>query len=305
MGYLVIWALGLAVPLADSGALSDRVLPGSVGNPWGPAATLARAGGKLPAVSIDPAMKKWDRWGRRQLRDGDVVFRLGDTRILWGYFPLSWFIARATGSRFSHVGLIAVEHDGPVVYQCVSLGVQRQPFHVWMQDNFGAFGVKRLKPEHRDHISGALDYCRRMFEAQPPFDQEFRLDDSKLYCVEFVEKAFRSQALPLSEPVRIGDWKNLAQFPLTTVAIVRGSKFLLDTSISLDQPVYVPGDDREGLWGSRRLETVALFGPTPDRDTSLAMPGGLGVRGDAAIIVYLALELRSLERTLRTVFELL
>ena len=56
-------------------------------------------------------MQEWDRWGRGHLRDGDLVFRLGDTRILWGYFPLSWFIARATGSRFSHVGLVAVEAE--------------------------------------------------------------------------------------------------------------------------------------------------------------------------------------------------
>ena len=78
-----------------------------------------------------------------------------------------------------------------------------------MRDNLGAFGVKRPKLEHRRLIPGALDFCRRKFEAQVPFDREFRLDDERLYCVELVEKAFRSQGLPLSEPVQIGAWKNL------------------------------------------------------------------------------------------------
>jgi hypothetical protein len=203
------------------------------------------------------------------------------------------------------VGLVAVEHDGPVVYQSVALGVQRQPFNVWMRDNVGAFGVKRLKLEKQSHIANALKYCRRMFEAQPPFDREFRLDDAKLYCVEFVEKAFRSQGLPLSEPVRIGDWKNLAQFPLTTMAILHGSKYLLDCPISLDQPVYVPGDDREGLWGSRWLETVTLIESAPAQDTSRPMPSGLGVQGDAWILLYLGLELHSTHQTLRTALTLI
>ena len=96
-----------------------------------------------------------------------------------------------------------------------------------------------------------------MFEAQVPFDRGFKLDDERLYCVELVEKAFRSAGLPLSEPVRIGDWKNLGQFPLTTVAFLAASAWVLDAPITLDQPVYVPGDDRQGLWGSLWLETVS------------------------------------------------
>ena len=217
MGFTLYWAMA-AVALLDAGSLADGFRSGSRVNPWGPAATRAR--GDHPVVYTDPAMKAWDRWGRESLRDGDVVFRLGDVRVLWGFFPLSRFIARATGSRFSHAGLVAVEHGEPVVYDCAAAGIQRQPFAYWMQDNIGAFGVKRLKPERRGHIPGALVYCRRVFEAQIPFDRGFKLDDDRLYCVELVEKAFRSAGLPLSEPVQIGDWKNLGQFPLTSVAFL-------------------------------------------------------------------------------------
>jgi hypothetical protein len=284
-----------AIVLVDGGRLAEGLLPGSGGNPWGPAASHARGG--HPVVWTDAAMKTWDRWGREQLRDGDVVFRLGDVRILWGVFPLSQFIARATGSRFSHTGVVAVEDGEPVVYDCAAAGIQRQPFAVWVQDNIGAFGVKRLKPERRVHISGALAFCRRVFEAQVPFDRGFRLDDDRLYCAELVEKAFRSTGLPLSEPVRIGDWKNLGQFPLTTAACLTVSAYLLDAPISLDQPVYLPGDDRQGLWGSHWLETVAVTQPDPSNDTARPMPGGFGVRGDASMLFFVAVELRSSVRT--------
>ena len=107
----------------------------------------------------------------------------------------------------------------------------------------------------------ARHVAERAFEAQIPFDRGFKLDDDRLYCAELVEKAFRSAGLPLSEPVPIGDWKNLGQFPLTSVAILCGSTLLLDDPITIDQRVYVPGDDGQGLWGSCRLETVTVTKP--------------------------------------------
>ena len=94
------------------------------------------------------------------LRQGDIVFRLGDARVVRGLVPLSRFIARATGSPFSHTGIVAIEDGSPVVYDCSSAGVQRQPFEVWMLDSLGALGVKRLKLEHRERIAGVIDYCR-------------------------------------------------------------------------------------------------------------------------------------------------
>ena len=61
-------------------------------------------------------MARWDRWGRQVLRDGDIVFRLGDARVGRGYFPMSRFLAAASNSKFSHTGIVAIEEEGPVVY---------------------------------------------------------------------------------------------------------------------------------------------------------------------------------------------
>src|SRR5262249_27174748 len=153
-------------------------------------------------------------------------------------------------------------------------------------------GVKRLKPEHRHHIPGVIGYCRKVFEQEVPFDFEFRLDDSALYCLELTEKAFRSQGLKLSEPVRIGDWEFLTSFPLTAVLMPGATRLVVGRPIILEQPVYLPGNDRQGAWASPMLETV--FGPEPKGHDGAAplQRGGISLRGDLELAVVAGCELR-------------
>jgi len=57
-------------------------------------------------------------WGRKVFRDGDLVFRLGDARTLRGILPVSRFIARATGSPFSHTAIVAIDGGSFVAGAC-------------------------------------------------------------------------------------------------------------------------------------------------------------------------------------------
>jgi hypothetical protein len=236
-------------------------------------------------------MVRWSAWGQRVLKEGDIVFRLGDARTGRGMLPLSQFIAKATGSPFSHTGIVAYEDGTTVVYDCSSDGIQRAPFEVWMLDCVGSMGVKRLKPEYRHHIPGVLGYCRRVFEEQVPFDFGFKIDDSELYCLELTEKAFRSQGLALSEPIRIGDWEHLDRFRITALAIPYFSGLALGSPITLEQPVYVPGNDHQGVWASPLLTTV--FGPEPkwDPESAFGRSSRRGLRGDAQVVAFAAHEL--------------
>jgi hypothetical protein len=293
MAWFCFWMIALWNSEQGAREATDWMVPaGWTGNFWGPDATRARLAGQLPPLPNNAAMTRWSQLGRSILRDGDIVFRLGDARIARGSFPLSRFIARATGSPFSHTGIVALEDGAPVVYDCSWVGVRRQPFEVWMLDCVGSWGVKRLKPKHRGHVPGVLGYCRGKFEQQVPFDYGFRLDDTALYCLELTEKAFRSQGLALSEPVRIGDWQNLTSYPLTAVAFLYCTGLVLDRPIALEQPVYLPGNESQGVWGSPLLETV--FGPEPKRGRESA-PGkadGLSLRNDIEMVVFVAGELR-------------
>src|SRR5580704_6879258 len=234
MAWFCFWMVALYNSEQGAGEATDWMKPATwKGNYWGPDATRARLAGQLPPLPTNAVMMRWGPWGRQVLREGDIVFRLGDARIARGMFPLSRFIARSSGSRFSHTGIVAIEDGAPVVYDCSSEGVRRQPFEVWMLDCVGAMGVKRLKPEHRRHIPGVIGYCRGKFEQQVPFDIGFRPDDTALYCLELTEKAFRSQGLALSEPVRIGDWERLTNYPLTVFGLLYGSGLVLDQPYTL------------------------------------------------------------------------
>jgi hypothetical protein len=293
MLWFCYWIIALGNSEPGAAEATDRMKPPTwTGNFWGPAATRARRTGQLPPLPTNTAMARWRSWSRDVLRDGDIVFRLGDARALRGTFPLSRFIAEATGSPFSHTGIVAIEEGSPVVYDCSSAGVQRQPFEVWMLDCVGALGVKRPKPEYRHRIPGVIGYCRAKFEQQVPFDYGFRPDDAAFYCVELTEKAFRSQGLVLSQPVRIGDWEHLGRYPLTALATPHVTRLMLEHPITLEQPVYLPGNERQGVWASSLLE--AVFGPEPKRERVAAHPrdGRLSLRGDLELAVFAAGELR-------------
>jgi hypothetical protein len=237
-------------------------------------------------------MARWESWGRHMLRQGDIVFRLGDAKVMRGIMPMSLFIARASGSPFSHTGIVVIEDGLPVVYDCSGCGVQRQPFEVWMLDCVGPMGVKRLKAEHRRHIPGVISYCRKVYEQHVPFDYEVGLDDAALYCVEMTEKAFRSQGLKLSEPVRVGDWEEVNQYFLTALAVSYCSRFTLEQPVTFEQPVYLPGNERHGIWASPLLETVSEPQPKREQPAAPRAPGGSNVRGDLVIVAVAVRELR-------------
>ena len=259
---VLLWLL-LAINGGQDGGKepTDRLVPpGWQGNPWGPAATAARKSGELPAIPDTPLMKQWDQWGRKVLKDGDILFRRGDARILGGMFPFSRFIANVSGSQYSHIGTVVIEDGEPVVYDTTKASVRRQPLKIWILDNTGPFGVKRLKPEYRNRIPKVVKYLHSVYGKQVPFDYELSTDDRELYCVEMAEKAFRHAGLVLSEPVILADMENINQFPLCVLG------FTSLTSLKLDQAVFFPGNDRHGIWSSPLLETVYQTQPPARAD---------------------------------------
>ena len=264
--------------------LSERFAPpGFEGNYWGPEATEARAEGKLPPVPMTPHMARWDRWGRQVLRDGDIVFRMGDARLLHGYFPMSRFLANCSNSRFSHTGIIAIEKDGPVVYDTTRPAVAREPFCVWVLDNVGCIGVKRLRPEFRGAIPQVLAYCRKVYQEQVPFDYELGLDDSALYCIEMTQKAFMSAGIELSKPIAVGDMERAPEFPVACSACGLASRYALDHPLDFDKPGLFPGERAtwdlvgEATHDRRPADLFARISRPQHRRTA-AHPGTRGAR---------------------------
>ena len=257
MSLIIGWVFGLLLHPPQEAEMSERLAPpGWQGNYWGPEATRARHEGRMSPIVGTAQMARWDRWGKKVLRNGDILFRLGDGRVGRGYFPMSRFLARASNSKFSHTGIVAIEVEGPVVYDTTRCGVSRQPFCVWALDNIGYIGVKRLRPEYKDAIPRVLAYCHKVFEEQLPFDYQLSDDDSALYCIEMTEKAFRSAGLVLSNPIRLGDMERAPEFPVQMFGLRFASKYALERPLSFDQRVYFPGNEKTGIWSARQLMTV-------------------------------------------------
>jgi hypothetical protein len=253
---ILTWVLALCLYPPEERELTERLAPPGWHNYWGPEATEARLAGKAPQVVVTPHMARWDRWGRQVLRDGDIVFRMGDARLLHGYFPMSRFLANASNSVFSHTGIVAIEQEGPVVYDTTRTGVARQPFCVWVLDNVGSIGVKRLRPEYRSAIPRVLAYCRKVFQEKVPFDYDLSLDDRALYCIEMTEKAFRSAGLELSKPVALGDMERAPEFPMCMLGLGIASRYIIDEPLTTTKLVYFPGNERHGTWSAKQLMTV-------------------------------------------------
>lgn len=264
MTTILLWLFPLVLNAPQAGEMTDRMVPpGFQGNYWGPEATKARREGRMSPIEITPKMARWDKWARASLKDGDVLFRMGDARVLRGFFPMSRFLANCSNSKFSHTGIVAFEEEGPVVYDTTGSGVARQPFCVWVLDNVGNFGVRRLRPELRGAVPKVLAYCRKVFQDQPPFDYELGLDDSALYCVEMTEKAYRAAGIPLSKPVKIGDMERATEFPLCMLGLGLASQFVLKQPLTAETEVYFPGNERHGIWSSHDLMVVVppMFKP--------------------------------------------
>jgi len=263
--WTLIWILtAISNDQYDGKEPTDRLIPETwQGNPWGPEAARARLSGEIPPIVLTPQMKQWDAWGKTVLRDGDLLFRQGDAKLLFGRFPFSRFLARVSGSRFSHTGIAAIENGEPIVYDISKVGMRRQPFCVWILDNAGPFGVKRVRPENRPYAARAVAYCRDLYEKQLPFDYDLGINDEAYYCVEMTEKAYRSNGLPLSEPLRLGDMENITRYPICVLV------FLKISNLTLDQLVYFPGNERHGIWSSPRLVTVYESKRTPSEDVGI------------------------------------
>jgi hypothetical protein len=152
--------------------------------------------------------------------------------------------------------------------------VNRQPFCVWVLDNIGSIGVRRLKPEYRKAVPKVLAYCRKVFAEQVPFDYELSDDDANLYCIEMTEKAFRAAGIKLSDPIKLGDMERASEYPLSMIGMRLASEYALKRPLSFDQLVFFPGNERHGVWSAKQMMTVVppTFAPGHPDFGQLAPP---------------------------------
>jgi len=247
---LILFLYGLAGCAHTDDLSQTMVASGWHGNPWGPSAQAARLSGTLDTIPLSPPMLAWERWGKSHLRDGDLIFRMGNARLAFGLYPFSQISADIAGSRYSHSGIIACESGEFVVYDTTKGGPRRQPFAIWVMDSFGRFAIKRPRAEFQHYVPAALAYCREVHRRQIPFDPNFTLGDDQLYCIELTERAYQVAGLNLSKAVRIDQLPRYHEFPLA-VRLAR-----IFSSVEPDNRAYVIGNESVGIWSSPNLELL-------------------------------------------------
>lgn len=117
------------------------------------------------------------------LKDGDLVFQRSTSQQ-------STAIAAATGSRWTHVGLVRIVDGQPVVFEAVQ-PVRITPWTTWRDRGIeGEVAVRRTRePVWTADALQRLDGLQTLWVGRD-YDARFEVGDSKLYCSELVRDAY-------------------------------------------------------------------------------------------------------------------
>mgnify|MGYP002516450266 FL=1 len=146
--------------------------------------------------------------------EGDIVFQTSNSKQ-------SPFIQHATGSKWTHCGIVVYKGDKPYVFEASNV-VKLTPFNEWKARSSN-FTKERL-----------IDNCPKIKYKKylgKPYDTSFRLDNDKYYCSELVYDIYKNQ---------LG-----VEFKLRKVSsynILGLNEMLKNRGIKLNQLVIAPSD---------------------------------------------------------------
>lgn len=175
-------------------------------------------------------------------QDGDIVFQTSRS-------AQSSAVQLATGSRYSHMGIVYLRNGTPFVFEAVQ-PVKLTPLTEWVaRGEKGRFVAKRLdnwksvlKPE-------TLQKMKAVGEAflGRDYDLYFEWSDSRIYCSELVWKVFDRGA-----GVDIGKLQKMGEFDLSSPIVKAKLHERFGNKIPLGETVISP----EAMFASPLLKTV-------------------------------------------------
>jgi hypothetical protein len=196
----------------------------------------------LAAVAVPLSLLLCAAGHAEALRDGDIVFHTSRS-------AQSVAVQRATGSRYSHMGIVLMRGGKPYVFEAVQT-VRYTPLAQWTaRGNGGHFVAKRLRNADTLLTPAALARLRAKtgdFEGRP-YDLTFEWSDGRIYCSELVWKLYQ-RALG----VRIGELQKIRAFNLGDAAVRAKMRERYGDKVPLDEPVISP----MAMFDSPLLKTV-------------------------------------------------
>lgn len=155
----------------------------------------------------------------------------------------------ATGSNYTHCGIVFEIDQGFVVYEAVG-PVRAVPLDQWIANGVdGKVVAMRLDTLFGYLTPKALEQMRSVGESHlgKSYDAVFNWSNTQIYCSELVWKIYSEGfGLNLVQPRALGD------YDLTHPAVKEKLAERYGDSIPLQEPVVAPGD----LADSRMLSTV-------------------------------------------------
>lgn len=167
----------------------------------------------------------------KNIKNGDIIFIVNPS-------GQGKAIQLATKSKFTHVGVIFIENEKPVVYHAVE-PVSKNTLEEFIEMSAdGKYYIKRLKDQslltnqaintmHSDAKSNLGKH----------YDLVFSWDDKELYCSEFVWKLYK-KALKIN----VGELKPLKEFDLSHPSVKAKLKERYGENIPLNENMISPGD---------------------------------------------------------------
>jgi Permuted papain-like amidase enzyme, YaeF/YiiX, C92 family len=180
-----------------------------------------------------------------QVRDGDLVFHRSRS-------SQSRAVALATGSAYTHMGVVLLSKGQPFVLEAVQ-PVKLTPLPAWIgRGEGGRVVIKRLENRENALTPEVIERMHRLGSSWlgRPYDLQFRWDDERLYCSELVYKLYERAA-----GIRIGTLRKAKDFNLASPEVRR----LLTRRFGGARPSFDPEEiviSPQSMFEDRRLITV-------------------------------------------------
>ncbi len=165
-----------------------------------------------------------------QARSGDLIFQTSMS-------AQSLAIQRATGSPYSHMGIVFVVDSAVMVCEALD-PVQYTPLQEWAaRGEGGKFVVKRLKRADSLLTESAIDSLRFQADAMTGkrYDHFFQWSDERIYCSELVWKVYRTAL-----GIEIGAPQRMKEFNLKDPLVAAKLEQRFGRKVPLDELVISP-----------------------------------------------------------------
>lgn len=177
-----------------------------------------------------------------EFMDGDLIFQESQSSQAEALF-------QATGSRYTHMGIIFFQNNEPFVYEAVQ-PVSVTTLNKWIKRGKNShYTVKRLKNRDKLLARETLEKMRIIGKGflNKNYDNLFEWSDQSIYCSELVWKIYKRGA-----GIEIGELQKFKDFKLNKPAVKALIKKRYGNKISENELVVSP----VSMFDSALLETV-------------------------------------------------